>query len=37
VNLQILCPNCHSQTDTWAGRNPARFRRAPPPAPPKAA
>jgi len=20
-NLQILCPNCHSQTDTWAGRN----------------
>lgn len=20
-NLQILCPNCHSQTGTWAGRN----------------
>lgn len=20
-NLQILCPNCHSQTDTYAGRN----------------
>jgi 5-methylcytosine-specific restriction endonuclease McrA len=20
-NLQILCPNCHSQTDTWGGRN----------------
>jgi DNA-binding CsgD family transcriptional regulator len=20
-NLQILCANCHSQTDTWAGRN----------------
>ena len=20
-NLQILCPNCHSQTDTWRGRN----------------
>jgi DNA-binding CsgD family transcriptional regulator len=20
-NLQILCPNCHSQTDTFAGRN----------------
>lgn len=19
-NLQILCPNCHSQTDNWAGR-----------------
>ena len=21
VNLRILCPNCHSQTDTFAGRN----------------
>lgn len=20
-NLQLLCPNCHSQTDTYAGRN----------------
>jgi 5-methylcytosine-specific restriction endonuclease McrA len=20
-NLQIVCPNCHSQTDTWGGRN----------------
>ena len=20
-NLEFLCPNCHSQTDTWAGRN----------------
>jgi hypothetical protein len=20
-NLQILCPNCHSQTDNWGGRN----------------
>jgi len=20
-NLQVLCPNCHSQTDTWSGRN----------------
>jgi HNH endonuclease len=20
-NLQLLCPNCHSQTDTFAGRN----------------
>lgn len=19
-NLQVLCPNCHAQTDTWAGR-----------------
>jgi hypothetical protein len=27
-NLQILCPNCHSQTDTYCGRNmkvPKRF------------
>lgn len=20
-NLQLVCPNCHSQTDTWGGRN----------------
>lgn len=20
-NLEVLCPNCHSQTDTWGGRN----------------
>lgn len=20
-NLQLLCPNCHSQTDSWGGRN----------------
>ena len=20
-NLQLLCPNCHSQTDTWCGKN----------------
>ncbi|MDQ4040930.1 MAG: HNH endonuclease [Actinomycetota bacterium] len=20
-NLQLLCPNCHSQTETWGGRN----------------
>ncbi len=20
-NLRLLCPNCHSQTDTYAGRN----------------
>lgn len=23
-NLRLLCPNCHSQTDTFAGRNIAR-------------
>lgn len=23
-NLRILCPNCHSQTETWCGRNVAR-------------
>jgi 5-methylcytosine-specific restriction endonuclease McrA len=22
-NLLLLCPNCHSQTDTWGGRNKA--------------
>lgn len=26
-NLQILCPNCHSQTDSWGGRNGHRRRR----------
>jgi 5-methylcytosine-specific restriction endonuclease McrA len=25
-NLQLLCPNCHSQTENFAGRN-ARTRR----------
>jgi predicted DNA-binding protein YlxM (UPF0122 family) len=25
-NLQILCPNCHGLTDTWAGRNIRRMR-----------
>ena len=20
-NLQLLCPNCHSQTASWGGRN----------------
>lgn len=20
-NLRLLCPNCHSQTDTYAGKN----------------
>jgi hypothetical protein len=23
-NLRLSCPNCHSQTDTWGGRNKAR-------------
>lgn len=23
-NLRLLCPNCHSQTDTWGGRNRGR-------------
>jgi predicted transcriptional regulator/5-methylcytosine-specific restriction endonuclease McrA len=27
-NLQILCPNCHGLTDTWAGRNIKRMREA---------
>jgi DNA-binding transcriptional ArsR family regulator len=27
-NLQILCPNCHGLTDTWAGRNIPRLRQA---------
>lgn len=28
-NLQILCPNCHSQTDSWGGRNRGKARPAP--------
>ena len=28
-NLSLLCPNCHSQTDSWGGRN--RRRRGPTP------
>jgi len=28
-NLQLLCPNCHSQTDNFAGRNRARPLAAP--------
>jgi predicted transcriptional regulator len=27
-NLQILCPNCHSQTDNFAGRNRRRLKAA---------
>jgi 5-methylcytosine-specific restriction endonuclease McrA len=25
-NLRILCPNCHSQTDTWCGKNIGKVR-----------
>lgn len=25
-NLQLLCPNCHAQTDNWGGRNRGRSR-----------
>lgn len=28
-NLEFLCPNCHSQTDTYGGRNGHRRKRAP--------
>lgn len=28
-NLRLLCPNCHSQTDSWGGRNKGRLVRAP--------
>jgi hypothetical protein len=24
-NLELLCPNCHSQTDTFGGRNSRRL------------
>jgi DNA-binding CsgD family transcriptional regulator len=27
-NLRLLCPNCHSQTENWGGRNAKRGRRA---------
>ena len=27
-NLEILCPNCHSQTETWGGRNGHRRKKA---------
>ena len=26
INLRFLCPNCHSQTDTYAGKNNKRKR-----------
>ena len=25
-NLRLLCPNCHSQTENWGGRNRGRVR-----------
>ena len=25
-NLALLCPNCHSQTASWAGRNKRKNR-----------
>jgi hypothetical protein len=28
ANLRLLCPNCHSQIDTWGGRNKRRRRAA---------
>ena len=33
-NLQLLCPNCHSQTDNFAGRNTRRATASPAPAAP---
>lgn len=24
-NLRFVCPNCHTQTDTWGGRNKGRY------------
>jgi len=30
-NLELLCPNCHSQTDNFSGRNRGRQRSPPPP------
>lgn len=24
-NLRILCPNCHSQTETWTGKNKPKY------------
>jgi 5-methylcytosine-specific restriction endonuclease McrA len=35
-NLRFLCPNCHTQTPSWAGRNKVlrSYRRLPPPTAP---
>jgi 5-methylcytosine-specific restriction endonuclease McrA len=27
-NLELICPNCHSQTDTYGGRNGHRRKKA---------
>lgn len=27
TNVRLLCPNCHSQTDTWCGRNKKNSKR----------
>jgi 5-methylcytosine-specific restriction endonuclease McrA len=32
-NLRMLCPNCHSQTDTYGNRNGKRYRRLQDPGP----
>jgi 5-methylcytosine-specific restriction endonuclease McrA len=32
-NLTLLCPNCHSQTDSWGGRNSRGGLRSRPPGP----
>jgi hypothetical protein len=34
-NLQLLCPNCHSQTDNFSGRGQRRLRVVPDPAVPE--
>jgi 5-methylcytosine-specific restriction endonuclease McrA len=33
-NLQLLCPNCHSQTDNFSARGQRRLRAVPTPADP---
>ena len=29
-NLRLLCPNCHSQTSTYSGKNKKSFRKSEP-------
>lgn len=36
-NIRFLCPNCHSQTENYGGRNRASFRAVRAPAPPEEA
>lgn len=36
TNLTLLCPNCHSQTDSWGGRNTRRRGPKPTPGSPQA-